>query len=480
MEENKQGGNQPLDLAELSGFQFGPAWARKGAESDAKSEFSFTRDPRPERRRGSRPDAERGPRRDRRERAPRNGAAGRQERERRPRREQVQPAEGFRVELRPVNAILEVFSSEIRKKKRAHSLLDFARIVMANKERYDLVFMKQENGSAIIHSVKGDGACWLTEAEAVAYLWNAPWFSELYTKEEVEVEVPKGTFTAVAVAKGGEIIGPVNWHGYQGALMALYREKYAALPLSAFKNEITLDKSEETIAAWLQQVQRKTVWKPTREGATDTVLEDARSVEEDFRANGYASVYEVTDKVFISGATPRRVLSPGLAAHLHVLAEKTRNSPQMLIPNLCHGLARHHMPIYKWQGKHFTGPSRVRVIPEGTVLADRMVAIVDWTKAHSGKKVEEMFSELSGVPAGTDEESRAVAAEAYAPYAADMIWLMEQGFVVVTADNSIWYPKGEAAPASSLVPPPNARRGKGRRRSGKPAAKAQPTPAAGE
>ncbi|MBQ9096566.1 MAG: hypothetical protein IJY53_09550, partial [Akkermansia sp.] len=176
--------------------------------------------------------------------------------------------------------------------------------------------------------------------------------------------------------------------------------------------------------------------------------------------NHYNQVYEVVDKVFINGATPRKVFSPGLAAHVATLSDRTRRSPQMLIPNLCHGLARHHMPIYKWQGNHYTGPSRVKMIPEGTVLADRMMAIVNWSKEHSGEKVEAMFAELSGVPVGTDEESKKAASDAYAPFAADMIWLLEQGFIVVTNDNAIWYPKGSAAPTPAKPEP--------RKRSAKP------------
>ena len=106
------------------------------------------------------------------------------------------------------------------------------------------------------------------------------------------------------------------------------------------------------------------------------------------------------------------------------------------------------MPIYKWNGHHYTGPSRIRSVPEGTVLADRMSSILNWSKENSGKKVDAMFAELSGVPVGTDEESKQAAADAYAPYTADMIWLMEQGFILVTNDNSVWFPKGKVAPAT--------------------------------
>ena len=475
-EEKKQGNENSLNLSDLADFQFGPAWARPGAAS-SPAYTSAPREPRSPRRK------EGGERRTfNRERteAPRHQSDRPQKRaprrEPRPVRELPAPAEGFRVELRPANSILELFASNIQKQKRALPLIDLARVVMGDKARYDLVFMKLENGAMLIHSTKGDQACWLTEAEALGYLWKAPWFTELYTKEDIEVEAPNGSFNAVAVCSlGGELIGPVTWHGYQAALMNLYRSKYSTMPLDAFKNRISVEKNEETVAAWLQAASHKTVWKPTREGAADTVLEDQRAVEADFMANHYSSVYEVVDKVFINGATPRTVLSPGIAAHVAILSDKTRRFPQMLIPNLCHGMARHHLPIYKWHGNHFTGPSRVRALPEDTVLADRMMAIVNWAKENSGKKADVMFAELSGVTAGEDEASRQAATDAHAPYVADMIWLLEQGYIVVTSDNAMWFPKGDTAPEPATKPTP--RKG-GKKKSKKPAAPAKDEPKA--
>ena len=464
--EKKDGAASPLNLSDLADFQFGPSWVHDAGSK--KPDYTAFREPRE---RGGRPprhggDGERrpftpvgerrGPRppRDREGRAPRRD--GRDDREHRgprtPRepRELPQPAEGLRVELRPANNILEIFSSEIQKQKRTLPLMDLARIVMANRERYDLVFMKLENGPQMIHSTKGDGACWLTEPEAVSYLWKAPWFAELYSVKRVEAEAPKGTFTAIA-SINGEVIGPVNWHGYQAAMMHIYRTRFSNMPLDVFRNKITLDKSEEAVAAWLEGASHKDVWVPAREDAQEMELADTQAVEADFREHHYAEVYEVVDKVFVNGATDRRRLSPGLAAHLSILSSKHYQSPQLVIPNLCHGLARFHMPIFKWHDNHFTGPSRIKVIPEGTVLADRMTAIIEWSKVNSGKKADAMFAELSGVPAGTDDETRKAAHDAYAPYVSDMIWLLEQGYIVVTSDNAVWYPKGEAAPKPTKV-----------------------------
>ena len=454
-----------LNLNELTDFQFGPAWARGGTESSP----SYENIHRGEQRRAPRRDDARRPRNDRRrdaqsDGAPRNDRRGRNfrrdddRRRPQPQRELPKPAEGFRVELRPANSVLELVSSEIRKQKRALPLMDLARMVVGAKNRYDLVLMKLENGPTILHSTKGDNACWLTREEAMEYMHKAPWFKDFYTAEQIEVEAPKGSFTAIAVCGlGKELIGPANWHGYQSALVQLHRSKYSNMPLDAFKNRITMDKSEETVAAWMESASHKTIWKPVREGAEDIVLEDSRAIEADFAEHHFSTVYEETDKIFINGAVDTSLISAGLAAHVIQMADKTRKFPQMLIPNLCHGLARHHMPIYKWHGNHFTGPSRVRAIPADMELADRMKAIVEWSKAHSGQKAEEMFAELSGVPGGETEEEKQAATEAHAPYVADMIWLLEQGYIVVTGDNAVWYPKGEHAPEPTKAPQKNKR-----------------------
>lgn len=483
MDEGTQDTPLTFDLSELTDFQFGPDWARSrtsGPDYSSAREY-HKHDSR-------KPGSDRPRNRD--DRAPRGRKPLSDKRppfrrgEQRPQRELPQPAEGLRVELRPCNAILSIFATEIQRQKRALSLLDLARVVIARRERYDLVFMRQEGGAALIHSLQADGACWLSEAEALAWLSKAPWFAELYSQEQVEVEPPKGSFTGIAVCSlGGEIIGPVNWHGYQVELTNLYKNKYSHMPMSAFRAAVSVKKDDELVQAWLKEAGTRTVWRPTREGAQDTTLETIKAVEDDFREHHFNQIYETVDKVFINGNTPADRLSPGLQAHLSILSGRHRKTPQILIPNLCHGLARHHMPIFKWRGNHYTGPSRVRSVPEDMVLADRMVAILNWSKEHAGQKVDTMFAELTGVPAGTDDESKQAAADAYAPYTADMIWLMEQGFILVTNDNSIWHPKAAAqaeAPAPAAKPKQSSAKPKQKQKKAKkrPAAPAEEKTAA--
>ena len=102
----------------------------------------------------------------------------------------------------------------------------------------------------------------------------------------------------------------------------------------------------------------------------------------------------------------------------------------MLIPNLCHGLARHHMPIFKWKGNHYTGPARPKAMEEGTVLSDSLMSIATWAANNPGKGVDAMLKELAPVPEQekATEEEVAQAMEKQQNLVRDLLWLSEQGF----------------------------------------------------
>ena len=137
--------------------------------------------------------------------------------------------------------------------------MDLAKVVMGAFDRYDLVFMKQENGPDLYHCKHGDGACFISRQEAVKHLWNAEWLPRYYESVEQEVEAPKGDFKAIAKCSlNNELIGPVNWHGYQSALMNLHRTKFSDMPFEVFRSKIVTDKNEETVEAWQASVSKRT------------------------------------------------------------------------------------------------------------------------------------------------------------------------------------------------------------------------------
>lgn len=475
------------DLSGLADFQFGPAWARPGARQERPVSY-------PERRSGDRQGGDRRPRRDNREgRQPRgerrvDGQSGerrfnredrtrgsfRNRRDQTPRSAMEEPTEGLRVELRPVDSGLAALHQEVQKHRRTISLLDLAKVVMGSYDRYDLVFMKQENGPDLYHCKHGDGACFISRQEAVKHLWQSTWMPKYYESVEQEVEAPKGDFKAIAKCSlNNELVGPVNWHGYQSALMNLHRTKFANMTFEAFRSKIVTDKSEEAVQAWQEAVSKRTAWKPVREGASEVLLESPAAVEQDFESNHFDECYDVTDKVFVNGAVKKNHLSPGLWAHLIQLSGTTRRHPSMLIPNLCHGLARHHMPIFKWKGNHYTGPARPKAMEEGTVLSDSLMSIATWAANNPGKGVDAMLKELAPVPEQekATEEEVAQAMEKQQNLVRDLLWLSEQGYILVFSNNTVSRPRTVSAQAPSPKKAPKEKR--------KPEEKGQDMPATG-
>lgn len=451
MSDNSDNNTPHPDLSALTDFQFGPSWARN-KDSEQRREFT-AREPRGDRgdksggrreddRRGGKPfsrdnrDREggspyardrfqgdrrndrfpRGDRNDRGDRGPRSSHGDRDFRDRkfdrnsRPERPPLEPTPGIRVEIRPVDAGLASVADKIQKHKRCFSLYDLAKFFMGARDRYEIWYIKEENGSEVFFNKKSP-AIWLTEQEAVASLWGSPLMSELYAETIEEVEAPKGQFTAIGrCGMSDTLIGPVNWHGYQQALAKLHAERFPNVPFERFRSRIVVEKSEEALAQWMESATKKIAWTPKREAASETLLHSRKEMEEDFLANHFLEIFEKTGKCHVLGDIAGRSLSQGLFAHLLKLTETARRHPAQIIPNICHGLARHHLPIFKWNGGHHTGPSRPHSLPTDTKLATRPAAIVEWVKEHPGKTIDIMINTLISIA-----EANAVKPEAPAP-----------------------------------------------------------------
>lgn len=560
---SKEKKNPFLDLSELSGFQFGPAWAK--AEEDLQKEYkkTYSSDRREGRgdRRGRRPgDGREGGGRDGRDgregrdgrgmrdrrdqRQPGGGRGMRDRREQRPERAPLVPTEKVRVEIRPVDAGLATLSQEIHKRKRCFSLLDLAKVVMGGRDRYEIWYIKEEQGPNFYYCKKAP-AVWLTEAEALSYLWNTPIIGEYYEEVVEEVEAPKGQFTAIAkCGMSGTIIGPVNWHGYQPALARLHAERFAHMPFDKFKSRIVVEKSEESVQAWLDSCTKRIAWRPKRtivsvevvetaevteasrtpeapevpelDAVVDSVadvkadeevalnqetvteemtpelveaeapeasetsevaseeepvtpaeesapadeadeeviiLRDRAAVIADLKEHHFAEIYDITHKCFVSGDVAQKNLSSGLFAHLLKAVEPARRHPSNIIPNICHGLARHRLPLFKWKGGYHTGPSRPHAVPADIILADRMKSILEWVKSNSGKRVDAMLNELAApLPEKTEEASTEATEEIvniHAEWVADLLWLLQEGYVLVMTDGRIYLSKNNSAPSSA-------------------------------
>ncbi|MGE9268740.1 MAG: hypothetical protein ACQKBY_11655 [Verrucomicrobiales bacterium] len=272
MSEENKSPEEESNALDLSGLNFGPAWARSDKESKSVERFK---------KRGDRADRDGGERRGggRREGGQRGGGrrqgggrdgGARQERrgggggrggERRgPRREEVAAPEGVSGHVMPVEESLDKLAKEIKGTGRTYSVFDLAKFLLQSRDRYQVNF--QHDKGKFLRCVK-DNSLWLSRDEALSHLAKAEWRGEFYAEVKTEGEAPKGSFQSVAKCGiSGVLLGPPNYHAYQANLAKLHRERFSHMDLDRFRAKVVMEHGEEAVEAWIESMKTVTKWRP--------------------------------------------------------------------------------------------------------------------------------------------------------------------------------------------------------------------------
>jgi len=119
------------------------------------------------------------------------------------------------------------------------------------------------DGPDQLFHVPSDGSLWISRDEAIRHILNGPVLQNLYRRETLTVDAPKGNFTAVAVCGfSGAILGPPNHHSFQTTVARIHREQFYNLPLDRYKSRIRTEKDEALVAKWLEEQSTTTVFVP--------------------------------------------------------------------------------------------------------------------------------------------------------------------------------------------------------------------------
>jgi hypothetical protein len=369
------------------------------------------------------------------------------------------------VTIAPDPQAVHLIGKEIHQVARVYPLFDVAKILLAEKARCRAVFEAPEPHAPLIRG-KLEESLFLTREEAVRHLWSSDLRNELIEEETIEVEPPTGNFQAIArCGISGEWLGPVNFHSYQTNLRRLHRERFARMPFEVYASKVRTERGEEAVNAWLETMKKKTRWRIKGEGE-EAWIDNRAEAERAVAARCFDNAYEEVRSADVSGAIPAKNLSPSLLMSLKIAGTHARNHPAILIPAVCRAVEAEHLPVFKRQGKLHTGPARPNPLPLNQVLAERPAQMIAWIRENKPAKLEGLWKSV--LPEG----STAPPAE----YAADLFWLLHQGHILLSTDDTLAVQEArEAGAAEAGDEPKKAKKKKKKSKQKKPAGEAVAT-----
>jgi hypothetical protein len=148
----------------------------------------------------------------------------------------------------------------VRATKHAFSVFEASKLLLGHGGRYRIRLSVEEDKPSLWR-VPADGSVWRTRDEAISHVFSSPVIGKYYRAVEVAREAPRGSFTSVAVCGfSGELIGPPNHHSYQPTVARLHREKFANLPMDAYRRRIRVEHDAALVEKWLDSQRKAIEW----------------------------------------------------------------------------------------------------------------------------------------------------------------------------------------------------------------------------
>ncbi len=422
------------DSLDLSSFDFGPAWAKKGGEPKKQyKEYKGPKTPRggARERRSPRPN-----RSDRPQRGKPRKASG--FKEHKPRQKFVAAQEGIEASIMPIEEGVDNLAKEITAAGRTYSVFELACVVLGARDRFSIVFLKKEDGPDLFQC-QHDDAVFLTKEECLTHAADSEWIKELYKSEEVVVEAPAGNFQNIAKCGfSGELLGPTNFHGYQDQVLDLHKTKFSNMSLENYKSRIVTESGDDVVNLWKESMTKRVIYKLV---ADESVTFYNRSAMlQHFSSDTINEVYNKTHKAQVPSEIEAKKLSPSLLTNLKEVIKDQRRYPGALSSFLCRQLSGRQLAVFKWQGKLHCGPSRPHTLLEGEIMAERPGKIYGWINENIGGGIDELWKQVC--PADIDDKAKF-------DWYHDLHWLINAGFVIFM-NSGLLYPSS----ASKKSAPP--------------------------
>lgn len=474
--ENKTG---EIDLSELSNLQFATAWTPSSSISpktfSPRGSGSF-KGPRHDGPRFGKPrdggDFKKRPFKDRRDGSPRQDSDKPFKRRPKPfdKKAKREPfAFSMEVLFYPEDAPFNKLSDIMKASKRTYQLFDIAEIILEKPERF-VVLAKNlpdaEGNAKPLYCAQPLNLPFEDEAAAKTAAVDAK-FDELFVSEEIDAEPPKGEFQVVnRCSITGDLLGAPNWHKYGEAVREYHSRKFPKMPFEKFSASIESVRDADQIAAWLETMKKKTVFKlkEPQEGAPESF--DTREAARAYISEKFgAELVRTYEQVRMRGEYVAKLPFGRIRRNIEEACRKQKKFPIVTANNLRGRLRRSGFTVYKRGSKGFAFVSTIKrkFIFEGESLSEVPQKIFDFITANPAIRAADLPYKYLGLEAPKSEAKSKTLAQEHSEGAetlesqkpaesaelpdetkallssvwSELAWLVSEGYVVEYADGTL-------------------------------------------
>lgn len=474
--ENKTG---EIDLSELSNLQFATAWTPSSSISpktfSPRGSGSF-KGPRHDGPRFGKPrdggDFKKCPFKDRRDGSPRQDSDKPFKRRPKPfdKKAKREPfAFSMEVLFYPEDAPFNKLSDIMKASKRTYQLFDIAEIILEKPERF-VVLAKNlpdaEGNAKPLYCAQPLNLPFEDEAAAKTAAVDAK-FDELFVSEEIDAEPPKGEFQVVnRCSITGDLLGAPNWHKYGEAVREYHSRKFPKMPFEKFSASIESVRDADQIAAWLETMKKKTVFKlkEPQEGAPESF--DTREAARAYISEKFgAELVRTYEQVRMRGEYVAKLPFGRIRRNIEEACRKQKKFPIVTANNLRGRLRRSGFTVYKRGSKGFAFVSTIKrkFIFEGESLSEVPQKIFDFITANPAIRAADLPYKYLGLEAPKSEAKSKTLAQEHSEGAetlesqkpaesaelpdetkallssvwSELAWLVSEGYVVEYADGTL-------------------------------------------
>ena len=426
----------PAPPADLLDLKFLPAWVKEPSGRNDYSNFTGEegdRSPRPDRRP---PDRARRSERKKRNAEFRRPVHIHRDSEKAP----ATPLPAIGVRFVPHTASLENVTVQIRSGSLTYSVFALARLFLEKPERYNVRLLTPADRPLYQLGEEGPVS---TDRRLLENSAFSSAKDDFYQIEVAQTDPIKGNFSNVARCRAsGTLLGPTNHHSYQTQLRNLYEQRFSRrMSFADYQRQIELVNDPAAVEQWKEQARNVTTY-TTRRTESPLTFNHTAEAERHFRQHYLPDLIRHAPELTINGVLSRRLPDRALARVIEDAWAHEMHSPSSMMQELAAAFRQAGLNIFRHRrGMLFVSPIRLRLFKHDPTAVSasigRILEAVSGTPGMHRKELAEKVIPTESEKGDTERFKLSLAA--------DLRWLISEGYLIEFNDGSLDLPRVKPA-----------------------------------